>query len=151
MPDSPITNFARVDEFLWRGARPDAAGVAWLVAQGVKTIISLELWQHDPLLPGIASIHLADWEPLPAIAPQVEDHHIGTFLRTLRMATPPAFVHCREGVNRTGRAVAAYRIIEKNDPVDAVIADMKSYGGLWEPADERYLRGLAERRSKFAA
>ena len=45
--DSPIENFARVDDVLWRGARPDAAGAAWLVAQGVRTIINLELLHGD--------------------------------------------------------------------------------------------------------
>jgi protein tyrosine phosphatase (PTP) superfamily phosphohydrolase (DUF442 family) len=149
--DSPIANFALVDDALWRGARPNAEGVAWLIAQGVKTIISLELWRHEQPIPGIALIHVADWEPLPALAPQVEDAHIKLFLRTFRTAQKPVFVHCRQGVNRTGRAVAAYRIIEKGEPVDPVIADMKSYGGFWEAADEHYLHGLAERRAEFAA
>src|SRR5690349_5748688 len=39
----PITNFFQVNPKLFRGARPDEAGIGYLKSQGIKTIVSLEL------------------------------------------------------------------------------------------------------------
>ena len=153
--DSPIENFARVDDALWRGARPDAAGAAWLVAQGVRTIINLELLHGDqdefgPALASLTYLWLPDWEPFAAVMPKIEDRHIKLFLAAIRLGTPrPIYAHCRDGQNRTGLAVAAYRLIEKNDPLDAVLEDMMSYHGLWEAPDVDYIRSLDARRGEF--
>jgi len=144
-------NFAVVDPgVLWRGARPDVPGMAWLSAQGVKTIINLELLHGDAPPAGVTYITLPDFEPVAAVDPALEDTHIRRVLAAIATTPKPAYIHCRDGQNRTGVAVAAYRIIDKNDPVDAVVADMLSYKGLWAEADERYIRGLAARRAEFS-
>lgn len=150
---SPIANFARVDDFLWRGARPDdSSGAQWLAAGGVKTAINLE-WEQsdDELFAGtqIFRVRLADWEPNPAFFQMLEDRHIRYLLSSIRSYPNRKFVHCRSGQNRTGIAVAAYRLIIKNDPVDAVVADMRSFGGIWAHIDEKYIRDLAERKGEF--
>lgn len=147
--ESPITNFAKVDENLWRGARPDADGVAWLVFNGCKTVISLEWEQSDIPAANIIEIRLADWEPLPRFAPVIEDRHIRSVLAAIKTSPKPIFIHCRSGQNRTGVAVAAYRIIIKNDPIEDVIAEMKSYGGIWADSDVDYVRSLETRRLLF--
>jgi hypothetical protein len=50
-PGEGIGNFGKVDECLFRGAQPDAAGVKNLAKLGVKTIINLrmtnELWRAE--------------------------------------------------------------------------------------------------------
>jgi tyrosine-protein phosphatase SIW14 len=147
---SVIEHFAKVDDVLWRGARPDADGMAWLLTQGCKTIINLEWEESDPPGLGMVDMRLADWEPLPAIAPRIEDHHIRSFLGVVRGGVaPPIFVHCHSGQNRTGVAVASYRLIIKSDPLDVVLADMKSFGGLWADADINYVTSLAARAADF--
>lgn len=146
---SPIQHFARVDDVLWRGAKPDAAGYQWLEAQGCKTIINLEFEESDDAAPGIVEIHLPDWEPLPRFAPVIEDEHIHAFLAALRDAPKPVFVHCHSGQNRTGVAIAAYRLIDKGEDVDAVIADMKSFGGIWADSDVGYVQSLGARSDEF--
>jgi protein tyrosine phosphatase (PTP) superfamily phosphohydrolase (DUF442 family) len=145
----PIALFAKVDGFLWRGARPDAAGFAWLVEQGCETAINLEWEESDPPVVGLVEVRLPDWEPLPMFAPRIEDEHVRSFLAAFRSAITPCFIHCHSGQNRTGVAVAAYRIVIKGDPVEAVIDDMESYGGLWAEPDEAYVRSLAARRGEF--
>lgn len=150
---TPIANFAKVDDTLWRGARPDSAGAAWLVAQGVKSVIDLELSDEDtgnfaPWAGKVQLCHLPDWEPL-ALAAPIEDRHIHAFLAAVKRLPKPIYVHCREGQNRTGVAVAAYRLIDKRDSLDAVTADLASYGGLWSIADLRYIRSVAERAAEF--
>ncbi len=146
-----IERFAKIDDVLWRGARPDADGLVWLVAQGCKTIINLEWEESDAPATGIAEIRLADWEPLPSVAPMIEDRHIRSFLSTVRdpAVKRPIFVHCHSGQNRTGVAVAAYRLIIKDEPLATVTADMKSFGGLWVQADVNYVGSLATRAADF--
>jgi hypothetical protein len=147
--NSPIPNFARVDDTLWRGARPDDAGVAWLVAQDIRTIISLELLHGDPASHGVTCVALPDWEALPLIAPPYEDKHIHAFLAAVRSAARPIYVHCRDGQNRTGVAVAAYRLVEKGEPLDAVLIDMASFHGAWFEVDASFIRTVSDRIAEF--
>jgi tyrosine-protein phosphatase SIW14 len=147
-PAAGTPNFAEVDTALLRGGRPDAAGAQWLAGRGVLTVINLEWEERDEVvfagLP-IKLIRLADFEPLPTFAPKITDQHVVDFLARLRVEARPAFVHCRSGINRTGVMVAAYRLLVKSDPLDAVLAEFASYHGAWEWGDERYLRTLPPR------
>lgn len=69
---------------LWRGARPDKDGAAWLIQQGVRTIVNLELILDDKRAFGDATVEDAnnyevgyfrihDWEPLRILAPSIVD------------------------------------------------------------------------------
>ncbi|HLX18483.1 MAG TPA: tyrosine-protein phosphatase [Bradyrhizobium sp.] len=145
-------NFATVDAVLWRGARPDAAQAGWLFANGVRGVINLELFEEDRAAwDGLAVDyrHLPDWEPL-ALGPSgIEDRHIKAVLAAIREMPKPIYIHCRDGQNRTGIAVATYCLVEKGEPLDAVLADMKSYRGAWAAGDASYLRSLAGRVAEF--
>jgi hypothetical protein len=141
---------------LWRGARPDAAAAARLVALDVKTIVNLE-WLHDDqasfqaaVLPAIGRreigyFRVRDWEPLAAIAPGLLDEHVAHFLAITRTQAKPIYVHCRAGRNRTGVMVAAYRVFNGASIEDAV-AEMGRYGGEWFTYDARYIRSLTPAR-----
>ena len=141
---------------LWRGAKPDAAAAAKLVALDVKTIVNLE-WLHDDkpsfqaaVVPPIGRreidyFRVRDWEPLVAIAPDLVDEHVAHFLAITRTQAKPIFVHCRSGKNRTGVMVAAYRVFNGVSIEDA-IAEMERYGGEWFAYDARYIRGLTPAR-----
>src|ERR1700688_4523774 len=82
-----IPNFAMVDADLWRGARPDRAGAVLLAHRGVKTAINLEWEQSDDDafagLP-VKLVRLADFEPIPLVAPWLADQHVVDFIATLR-------------------------------------------------------------------
>lgn len=161
--NSPITNFCEVKpESLWRGAQPEEAGFAWLIGQGVRTVVNLELLHDD--LPdirrapvtsvtdsGIAYFRVRDWEPLPGFAPSIADEHVVHFLAIAsQSANQPVYVHCRSGQNRTGVMVAAFRIVQEGKTnVEQVIDEMKSYGGAWAGPNSRYIRGLASRREEI--
>lgn len=151
----PPNNFAKVDDVLWRGARPTTEQAAWLVQAGVRSVIDLELFEEDRFSWATATFHveyrhLPDWEPLATFDPAREDEHLKAFLATLRQLPKPCYTHCKNGQNRTGLAVAAYRLIEKRDPLDAVLSDMESYKGLWAVPDAAYVRSLASRVAEFA-
>jgi len=159
--DSPISRFCQVTEnVLWRGAKPDKEGAAWLIEHDVKTIVNLELFNDDlplfsqvklttPQTVKIRYFRVKDWEPLPVLAPSVEDKHVVHFLAIAsQQVNQPVYVHCRSGQNRTGIMVAAYRIfVEGNPDIDAVIEEMKTYQGFWSDVDAKYIRRLSLQRS----
>lgn len=160
--DSTIPNFCQVTpDVLWRGAKPDKNGAAWLVQQGVRTVVNLELLHDDQETfeelrlddtgkYQIGYYRIRDWEPLPAIAPELSDKRVAQFLAIMQQAPKPVYVHCRSGENRTGLMVAAYRVIvggEGNDAaIDAAIDEMASYQGFWFETDAKYIRGLTPQR-----
>ena len=115
---SAIKNFCVVTpNVLWRGARPDKDGAAWLIQQGVRTIVNLELILDDKGAFGQATVddannyevgyfRIHDWEPLRILAPSVVDDHVAHFLAIVSQQPKPVYVHCRYGENRTGVMIA---------------------------------------------
>lgn len=158
---SPINNFCEVTaNTLWRGAKPDEQGAAWLITQGVHAIVNLELLHDDLANMSLAKINLAgkneidyfrlrDWEPLAVFAPSITDHNVIQFLTIMQQSAKPVYVHCRSGQNRTGVMVAAYKLLIENTDLEKTIDEMKQYHGFWSFADARYLRGLASRRDEI--
>lgn len=175
--NSPIKNFCEVSKgILWRGAKPDEQGAAWLIENGVHTIVNLELLNDDratltsvqlenqvddretlshTLLkePSVHDIHyyrVRDWEPLVVIASWLTDDRVAQFLAVASQAPKPLYVHCRSGQNRTGVMVAAYRVIvEGNDQdgaIDSAVAEMQRYRGFWFESDAAYIRSLTRER-----
>lgn len=153
MPALPApANFARVDDVLWRSARPTADEFRWLAAMGCKTVINLELLHDDasvfsPDAGGFKFLRLPTWEPLAIIDRAAVDQHLYRFFMAVGEYPRPVLVHCHDGVNRTGLDVAAYRLLRLYQPIDDVIRDMLSFKGLWDAAYENYLRGLTTRRT----
>ncbi len=159
---STIQNFCVVTpNVLWRGARPDKDGAAWLIQHGVRTIVNLELILDDKPAFGQATVAVAntyevgyfrihDWEPLPILAPSVVDNHVAHFLAIVSQQPKPVYVHCRSGMNRTGVMVAAYRVLIEGVGDEEAIEEMRRYQGQWFEADAKYIRGLLpERREEI--
>ncbi len=151
---SAIKNFCVVTpNVLWRGARPDKDGAAWLIQHGVRTIVNLELILDDMHTFGDATIadtnnyevgyfRIHDWEPLLILAPSIVDDHVAHFLAIVSQQPKPVYVHCRYGENRTGVMVAAYRVLVEGAGDEEAIEEMRTYQGLWFRTDERFIRGL---------
>jgi hypothetical protein len=49
----------------------------------------------------------------------------------------PVLIHCAAGSQRTGAAVAAYRLLCERAPSESVLAELESYD--WDPDDDRVL------------
>jgi len=155
---SPIKHFCVVKpNVLWRGARPDKDGAAWLIQQGVRTIVNLELILDDKRTFGHATVddannyevgyfRIRDWEPFRILAPSVVDDHVAHFLAIVSQQPKPVYVHCRYGENRTGVMVAAYRVLIEGVSDEEAIEEMKGSQGLWFIADAHYIRGLLPKR-----
>jgi protein tyrosine phosphatase (PTP) superfamily phosphohydrolase (DUF442 family) len=152
-----LRNFGKVNDGLWRAAQPDTndADVFRRLEQaGVKTVINLR-HDHDDF-PALAASDIA-YVHIPMRAWRPNDEDMVLFLASVRraLADPqrsPVLVHCAEGKDRTGYAIAAYRIVEQGWDADSAIQEMFDfhYNSLWF-LDVEYLRRLAARRDEIAA
>jgi hypothetical protein len=143
-------NFAKVDERVWRGARPDVIQARWLIDHGVRKVINLE-WEEsgaDVFGPGVTEVRIRDFEPLPWFAPSLADEHVIHALTAIRrnFGDPITYVHCRSGQNRTGVVIAAYLLLERGEGLGFVLRDFAGYRGWWAWGDARYIRSLWDRR-----
>ncbi len=121
-----LPNFAKVSDGLYRGAQPTAEGFAELKKMGVKTVVNLRSMHSDRQMlkgTGLQYVHLPShaWHP--------EDADLVRFLKVVEdPANRPVFVHCQQGADRTGAAVAVYRMVEENwAPADAA-AELPNFG-----------------------
>nr|WP_320133497.1 tyrosine-protein phosphatase [uncultured Holophaga sp.] len=120
-----VLNFGQVDGILWRGAQPSAEGFRALKAAGARTVVNLRSDHDDaPLLKGTGLRYFR----LPSHAWKVDEAKLALFLKIVQdPANQPVFVHCMEGRDRTGYAVAAYRMAAQGWPVDAALREMDTF------------------------
>ena len=107
----PIDNFAQIDDQVWRGAAPSAAGYAELARNGVVTVIDLRAEDYihvdEPMLAGLGMqrVHIPLRDGQAPDTTQVEQ-----FLTAVRQSGGRVFVHCGAGVGRTGTMAAAWLV-----------------------------------------
>ncbi len=126
-----LTNFFKVSDNLYRGAQPKKTGFEELKKLGIKTIVSLRNSNVDEKMiagSGITYFHI----PISSIFPKKKK-----FARFLEIVSDPAncpvFVHCRRGADRTGTAVALYRIKVQGWKVEEAINEMVNGGYHFNP------------------
>lgn len=134
-----IENFGFVSAEVWRGARPTAAGYQTLREMGVQTVIDLELPGQGPACPqelNPRSLPVSGWH-----ADRVDTTAL---LALIRESPKPVFIHCRQGRDRTGIAVAAYRV-SCGMPIAEVIEELHQFGVnfWWAPWIEHRIRDMS--------
>lgn len=155
---SPIRNFCVEGPSLWRGERPSRDDASWLMQHGVRTVVNLEVFisdryafdrAHAPAdTQEIQYYHIPDFEPVHLINWSLLDAHVAEFIAIVKRAPKPVYVHCLDGLDRTGVLIAAYRVLMENVDPEAAIAEVARYGTPWIRVDGRYIRSLAgERRA----
>jgi protein tyrosine phosphatase (PTP) superfamily phosphohydrolase (DUF442 family) len=131
-----LPNLHRVSEVLYRGAQPELEGFAELRALGIRTIVNLRSAHSDLGLiyasgvpPG--TFHYVE---IPMSAWSVDEQDLVAFVDIAADASrAPLFVHCQHGADRTGAAVASYRMaVEGWSPAEAV-AEMTEGGYGFHP------------------
>jgi len=118
-----LHNFYQVSATLYRGAQPTREGLAELRRLGVKTVVSLRAFHGEQEAVAAAGlgyerISFKVWHP--------EDEDMRRFLRIVTdPERQPVYVHCLRGADRTGTAVAVYRICvqgwSKDDAIDEMV------------------------------
>jgi protein tyrosine/serine phosphatase len=152
-PTDGILNFGKIDERIYRGARPDDTSLATLQKLGVKTIIDLrmpgEVWKlegADALARGIFYTNV----PLPGFS-RPADAQMQKLLGMLDTLPGPIFVHCQHGCDRTGTLIACYRIRHAQWPASKALKEAKDYGiSILEQGMLRYVRDF-DRDTKVAS
>ena len=108
LPDGSVpgvNNFAIISADVWRGAQPSREGFRLLADMGVKTIIDLQEIDESKLIPdGVRYV------PVRTSAFSADRLDTTAVLAAIRASPKPVFIHCHEGRDRTGLAVAAYRL-----------------------------------------
>ena len=126
-----LPKFSQVGERLYRGAQPREGGLRRLAELGINTVINLrgasERTRSDEA--EAAGLGLRYFNvPMPVWG-RPEDGHV---LRVLEIISAPesgrVFVHCKDGVDRTGMVVALYRITADGWSADAAAREAEARG-----------------------
>jgi protein tyrosine phosphatase (PTP) superfamily phosphohydrolase (DUF442 family) len=140
-----VDNFGFISPEIWRGARPTPQGMATLANMGVKTVINLEQDYNDTPPADVKYVHLAtpswhcDQVDIPALLKAIDDN------------PKPIFIHCHAGRDRTGLAVAAYRLAQ-GMPASQAIQELHNFHihAWWRPFIEHRLAQLQKDREDGA-
>lgn len=136
IPDLP--NFGFVTRDVWRGGEPTAVGLQMLAKLGLKTVIDLrESGLPDTPPPGIRIVRL------PVSAWQANSVSPDQLLAAIADNPKPVFIHCYEGRDRTGLAIAEYRLSKGMSTRDAC-RELRNFGvnPWWELPIERRIDQL---------
>ncbi|MDL2317158.1 tyrosine-protein phosphatase [Desulfovibrio sp. OttesenSCG-928-A18] len=115
-------NLYQVDRGLYRAAQPNARGMRALEEHGIRTLLNLRSTDSDPPLArgtGLSLRHL----PFKAHSIANEDNAV-LILQAIRDAQKPLLVHCTHGADRTGFAIAMYRMVEQGWSREEALREM---------------------------
>jgi len=147
----PVRNFARVDDGLYRGAQPDAAGFRALSELGVRTVVNLRRSHDDvpeDLPPGMQVVAIPMHAFVDSDPPSDEDVR-RFFDVVLDPARRPVFVHCAQGKDRTGTMCALYRMEVQGWSNEDALAEMQRMGFHDHYSDlERFVREYRPRTGR---
>ncbi len=139
-----IPNFHKVNDGLYRGAQPSAAGFQELSKLGVKTVLDLREFdsrsreeKRDVEAAGMRYVNIPlQGTNVPA------DSDIAMALSLIgEKGAGPVFVHCRRGADRTGTVIAAYRVTHDGWSGEKALREAKDYGMAWYAGGmRRYIR-----------
>jgi tyrosine-protein phosphatase SIW14 len=120
---SSIEEFHKVSENLYRGGRPEEAGMDYLQSLGVKTIIDLEDTQAAIKAEKAYAKELGlNWisSPMNAGVRPTDKQVDGLMANLQDESLFPIYIHCYHGQDRTGLILGLYRVLAEDwKPSDA--------------------------------
>jgi len=124
LPGAP--NLHKVSDDLYRGAQPTAEGFRALQQLGIRTVVDLRAFHDDK--DELGGVPL-EYVHINSHAWNAEDEDIVAFLKVATdKSRAPVFVHCLHGADRTGTAVAAYRIVVQGWSKEEALMEMTQGG-----------------------
>jgi uncharacterized protein (TIGR01244 family) len=137
-----IRNFHQVNEHIYRGGQPTDEGWNSLAGLGVKTIIDLRREGEDghSIAAEAQAVEAAGMRyvsvPMEGIVSPGEEQ-ISKILG-LMDSEEPVFVHCKEGKDRTGTAIACFRIAHERWENKKAMKEAESHGMHWYEVGMKY-------------
>ncbi len=128
LPTSKIIKFGEVTPHLFRGGQPNAEGLAALKKMGVGIVVDMRSGNREQEKEAVTKLGMKyvqiSWHcPFPSDTP------FAKFLKIIEdNQDKKVFVHCRLGDDRTGMAVAAYRMAEQDWSADEAMKEMEDFG-----------------------
>jgi tyrosine-protein phosphatase SIW14 len=122
-----VHNFHEVNEHVYRGAQPNKEGFAALAKLGVKTVLDLRGEKSERGVVEGAGMHYVRLAWSGYKAPTGEQVSAVLSLMNDNSAWP-VFLHCRRGADRTGTAIALYRITHDHWTNQQALEEAKSFG-----------------------
>jgi tyrosine-protein phosphatase SIW14 len=142
-----IPNFGQVAPNLYRGAQPSGEGIAALKQMGVDVVVDLRGERSAKEESAVTKMRM-QYVSIPAHCPFPRDEPFARFLKVIEENPgKKIFVHCRLGDDRTGMAVAAYRMADEGWSADEAMKEMKAFG--FSSVHHAMCPGLKEYEEKF--
>ena len=144
-----LPNFHVVNLGLYRGAQPKPGGIKRLAQLGIKTIVNLRDDDErataegaEARVEGLRYFNL----PLKRLG-RPSDEQVEEVLSVIdTRRNQPVFVHCKQGVDRTGLVIACYRIVHDGWTSEQAKAEANSFGmHPWEFGMKDYIRDFYRR------
>lgn len=151
-PHDKLPNFHEVNSKLFRGAQPATGGVQQLAGLGIKTIVNLR-GPGEKVLNEEAAARSAGLRyfsiPFDRMG-RPDDAEMKQVLAIIDAPeNQPVFVHCKQGVDRTGTVIAIYRITHDGWTSEQAKAEANRYGmHAWERGMKNYIRDYYQRHLK---
>jgi tyrosine-protein phosphatase SIW14 len=121
-----VGNLYLVEDGLYRGAQPTAAGFQELVKLGVKCVLDVAGGPGDETLIEKGSLKLFH---VPMSAFGLRDDRVLQALRIMADPTNrPLLIHCQHGADRTGAIVALYRVVIQGWTPENAVLEMNRGG-----------------------
>lgn len=141
-PKEQIVNFDKVDASLYRGGQPNMAAIEWLRGAGIKSIINLrmgsDVWEGEREAAEACGIVYTNI-PLSGICPPTPAQ-MEAVLAAIQNMPHPVFLHCQHGCDRTGTAVACYRIRIYGHKAKRALKEAVFYGmSVFEPGMKQFV------------
>jgi len=123
-----LPNFAEVSPNLLRGGQPGVDGLEALKKMGVGVVIDMRGTKSSHEQLAVRKLGM-EYIAIPWHCPFPSDAIFARFLKVIREhPKKKVFVHCRLGDDRTGMAVAAYRMAKEGWSADEALREMEEFG-----------------------
>ena len=123
-----LSNFGEVTPHLYRGGQPGADGLKALKKMGVSIVVDMRGGHSEHEKRAVEELGM-EYVSIPWHCPFPSDEPFVKFLKVIEESPgKKVFVHCRLGDDRTGMAIASYRMAEEGWSADDAMKEMELFG-----------------------
>ena len=151
-----MPNFGEVTPNLFRGGQPAVDGFKTLKEMGIVIVVDMRGGSNEQEKDAVTKLGM-QYISIPWHCTFPSDEPMARFLKLIEdNRDKKVFVHCRLGADRTGMAVAAYRMASEGWSAGEALNEMAKFGFDWEhhmfcPTLERFEKSFPQRLSKDEA